>query len=51
MNWTEEELKELELTPDEQEAFDKYMSSIVKKRNKKKKKNKNAKKARKRNRK
>jgi len=51
MDWTEEELKELELTPDEQKAFDEYISSIAKKKGKKKKKNKNSKKARKRNRK
>jgi len=49
--WTEEELKELELTPEEQKAYNEYMTEKAKVRKKKKKKGKSTKKARRKNRK
>ena len=51
MPWSEEELKILELTDEEQKAYNEYMSGKLKKKKKKKKKSKASKKSRRKNRK
>lgn len=51
MTWTEWELKELELTPDEQKSYDEYMRKERLKKSKKKSKRKQAKVSKKKNRK